>query len=333
MLKKDINNYKLTSYDELMAKPLIPAEWVLEGLIPKVGVSLLAGDGGIGKSWLALHLAQCVASGTKFLGTFPVTQGKVLIIDEENHETLIRERCEKLHVGTPIINRDLNIHISANTGINIDDADDFEWLMKTVQEICPTLIIIDSLIRVHTKDENSANEMQEVLHQAKRLAEEGNTSILFTHHTSKPFQGRQRTSVRGSTDIRNFVDSVLFVYKKGQHTVVEHDKSRWGIPIKPFGFEIADIVAGESVRLNIVDISLSYQRESKSAEAEKLILSLVKDGDMVSRQEIIAAGKNNRPYISETTMDKNLKRLKKAGKIVASGDQGKDKYYSENIAV
>jgi len=331
MLNNDINKYKLTSYNELMAKPLKPAEWVLEGLIPKVGVSLLAGDGGIGKSWLALHLAQCIASGNKFLGTFPVTQGKVLIIDEENHETLIRERCEKLHLGTPIINRDLNIHISANTGINIDDANDFEWLMKTVKEICPTLVIIDSLIRVHTKDENSANEMQEVLHQAKRLAEDGNTSVLFTHHTSKPYQGRQRTSVRGSTDIRNFVDSVLFVYKKGQHKVVEHDKSRWGTPIKPFGFEIADIDVGVSVRLNIVDISLSYQRESKWAEAEKLIFSLVKNGAIASRKEIIAAGKSNRPYISETTMDKNLSRLVKAGKLDSSGGDGKNKLYSEKI--
>ncbi len=206
--------YKLTSYRELMAKPPKPAEWVLERMIPKVGVSILAGDGGIGKSWLALHLALCVANGTKFLGRFQITQGKVLIIDEEGSETSTRLRCENLHASTPIVNRNLDIRISENSGINIDNDDDFEWLLKTVKEFCPSLVIIDSLIRVHNKDENSANEMQGVLRQAKRLAHECNTSILFVHHTSKPFQGRQKTSVRGSTDIRNFVDSVLFVYKK-----------------------------------------------------------------------------------------------------------------------
>ena len=327
MINPDTTKYKLISYHELMAEPAKPMEWVLDRMIPKVGVSILAGDGGIGKSWLALDLALCVASGAKFLGRFQVTQGKVLIIDEEGCETSTRLRCEDLHTGTPIVNRNLDICFSENNGINIDNDNDLEWLIKTTKDFGPSLVIIDSLIRVHTKDENSANEMQGVLRQAKRLADECNTSILFVHHTSKPYQGRQKTSLRGSTDIRNFVDSVLFVYKKWQHKVVEHDKSRFGIAVEPFGFEITDVNGG--VRLDTVDINQNYQRESKWAEAERLIFSVLKDGKKVSREELLAAGDKNIPRIGSTTMDKNLRRLEKTGRLESSGGDGKYKYYFE----
>ena len=317
--------YKLTSYHDLMAKPPKPMEWVMDRMIPKVGVSILAGDGGIGKSWLALHLAQCVASGTKFLGVYPVTQGKVWIIDEESSEISTKQRCEKLHLGTPITNRNLDIYISAFSGINIDDEVDMRWLLKTVKEISPSLVIIDALIRVHTKEENSAKEMQGVLRQAKMLADEGNTSILITHHTSKSYQGRQKTSARGSTDIRNFVDSLLFIYQKRQYKVIEHDKSRHGIAVDPFGFEIKDLNGG--VKLEIADITNSYLRESKFAEAEKVIFNLVMNGKKVSRKELIAAGYKNRPRIGRTTMDKNLLRLVENGRLDTDGGDGIDKFY------
>jgi len=308
-----------------MAEPAKPMEWVLDRMIPKVGVSILAADGGFGKSWLSLHLSLCVASGTKFLGQFPVTQGKVLIIDEESSEISIRQRCEKLYAGTPITKRNLDIYISALSGINIDDEDDMDWLLKKVHEIKPSLVIIDALIRVHTKDENSAKDMQGVLRQAKRLAEEGKTSILITHHTSKSYQGRQKTSSRGSTDIRNFVDSLLFGYQKGQQKVIEHDKSRHGMAVEPFGFAIKD--ENDGVKLEIAEIINTHQRESKWAEAEKLIFSMLKDGKKVSREELLTAGDKNIPRIGRTTMDKNLRRLEKAGTLESSGGDGKYKYY------
>jgi predicted ATP-dependent serine protease len=319
--------FELTSYKQLMTEPLKPLEWVLEGFIPKVGVSLLTGDGGIGKSWVALYLAQCVASGTNFLGIYPVTQGKVLIIDEENHKTVIRSRCEKLHLGTSTTNRDLEISFLENKGIYIDNNNDFVGLSKAIKEFGPSLVIIDALVRVHTKDENSAMEMRDVFRRAKRIADECNTSVLFTHHTPRAYQGRASSSVRGSTDIRNAVDSVLFVYKAGQHKAIKHDKSRYGNEVEPFGFEIIDRNGG--VGLELTDIRQSYQRESKWAEAEKVIFSLLKKYGKVSRYQFLEAGNNNHPRISVTTMDKNLLRLEKAGRLSSEGGDGGTKYYFE----
>ncbi len=70
-------------------------------------------------------------------------------------------------------------------------------------------------------------------------------------------------------------------------------------------------------------------RESKHVEAEKVIFNLVKNGNRVSRKELIFAGKKNNIYIGETTIYKNLCRLVKAGRIDANGGDGKNKYYFE----
>ncbi len=54
---------------DLMRTAYEPTEWVWDQLVLKNEVNLLFGDGGIGKSLLALHLAISVAAGRPLLGT------------------------------------------------------------------------------------------------------------------------------------------------------------------------------------------------------------------------------------------------------------------------
>ena len=93
------NRYEPITYEYLLANPPKEPEWLVDTLFPAGTVNVLAGDGGVGKSWLALHLSLCVATGYKFLGIFPVRQGKVLLIDEENLNVLIWQRLKKLAAG------------------------------------------------------------------------------------------------------------------------------------------------------------------------------------------------------------------------------------------
>lgn len=56
--------------------------WVVDGIVPDGYVSLLYGDGGLGKSALAVHLALCVVTGQGFAG-HAVRPGRVLYVDGE----------------------------------------------------------------------------------------------------------------------------------------------------------------------------------------------------------------------------------------------------------
>lgn len=45
--------------------------------------------------------------------------------------------------------------------------------------------------------------------------------------------------IRGSTDIRAFMDYILFVDKSADGILITHEKSRWSEPVTPFGVRFA----------------------------------------------------------------------------------------------
>ena len=59
-----------------------PMEWLVKGIIPEGHATILSGDGGLGKSYVAEYLALCVVRGEPFFGR-PVKRGNVLWVDAE----------------------------------------------------------------------------------------------------------------------------------------------------------------------------------------------------------------------------------------------------------
>ncbi|MGH9815734.1 MAG: AAA family ATPase, partial [Candidatus Acidiferrales bacterium] len=74
-------------------------EWLVDGMVPRGGVTLIAGESGTGKTWLGLLLADGVSKGTTFLGR-NCQRADVLYLDRENPESLIYERTQLLGMGT-----------------------------------------------------------------------------------------------------------------------------------------------------------------------------------------------------------------------------------------
>ncbi len=82
---------------ELMAAELPDLNWAVEGLLCQ-GLAILAGAPKIGKSWLALYIGVCVASGRKALGAMPVQSGEVLYLALEDTERRLQDRL-KMMIG------------------------------------------------------------------------------------------------------------------------------------------------------------------------------------------------------------------------------------------
>ncbi|MCU0909864.1 MAG: AAA family ATPase [Rhodobacteraceae bacterium] len=64
---------------DLEGRPVPERPWLVPDLVPSKTVTLFSGDGGTGKSLLALQLCAAVASGGAWLG-LPVAQGRALMI-------------------------------------------------------------------------------------------------------------------------------------------------------------------------------------------------------------------------------------------------------------
>lgn len=75
-----------------------PLKWLVAGLVPKDHLTMLIGDGGTGKSFLALHMAICVATGNPFLRR-GVRRGCVLYVDHELDEDEQKRRTARVAEG------------------------------------------------------------------------------------------------------------------------------------------------------------------------------------------------------------------------------------------
>lgn len=224
-------NLKPFTLTELYNQVFPPGRWVVKDLIALGTITALTGDSNSYKTFLTQAMASSVVSGNPFLGHFPVTPGKVLVVDEENHRRHIQERFKSLG-----INATSDIIFLSSEGIKIDNEEHLKKLKEIIEKEKPTLVILDSLVRLHRGEENSAKEMSAAFSAMKQLVSD-DRAILFIHHHRKP-QGFARKninhSIRGSSDIIAAVDSHLAIDRRGNDFVVAQTKMRLQPEVKPF---------------------------------------------------------------------------------------------------
>jgi len=184
---------------DLLALPVEPVSWLVERMIPRAAVTLVAGEPGSYKSWLALCLGRSVSEGAPFLDrACPALP--VLYLDRENPQAVVRERMQVLGIRSAEHLRVWGGWL-ADAPPSIGDA----RLVQIARQWKP-LIIFDSLIRFHDGDENSATEMSPVMGDLRALAHAGAT-VVALHHRAKSEASRYR----GSSDILGGVDVAVAV--------------------------------------------------------------------------------------------------------------------------
>lgn len=214
-----------------------PVRWVIQDMICHGDLHMLIGEPSIGKSWLTMGMAIAVAGGTEYLGR-PTEQGRVLYVDEENPEDLIYHRLHKLG-----LTRDLakNIRYLSNESIRLDKQAD--ELVTEALDYDPTLIILDSLTRFHTEDENNAGAMAALFNNALMpLARQTGAAVVLIHHANKTDSNSSYKRSRGSGDITAGADCGYDVRAVAERTVaVSNYKSRRAAQQDTFYVTIKDV--------------------------------------------------------------------------------------------
>lgn len=191
-------------------------EWIVEGLIPQGELSLIVGPPKIGKTLLGTALAVSVAAGEPFAGKFPVRQGAVLLIMEEDQASEIAFRLRILAKG---IGRDLaRLPIETLVRKRFRLGEGIAWLQGKLAALKPTLVVIDSLSRVHSCRENDVGEMSSLLGPLAPMVEEHKSSLVLLHHVRKPQNGVTSidlNDVRGSGDLTAYARSNLLLGRDG----------------------------------------------------------------------------------------------------------------------
>ncbi len=183
-------------------------DWVVAGMFSKGSVSLIVGEGGSKKTYLAIDCAVCVAMGQPWLG-FSTTQGTVLYVDEESGKVRLKKRLRAVMRGHRA-GRETPVAWTVLEQFNLTDIQDVEHVASLIDEVKPSLVVIDALAdAMPGADENSVKDVHPVFQRLRGMAETKQCAVVVLHHANKAGGYRGSTAIKGAVDLMLMVDSKL----------------------------------------------------------------------------------------------------------------------------
>ncbi len=315
----------LSVADILDMKP--PKEpFLVKKLIPHKSICVLSGYPESCKSWILLHLAQCVASGKPLFGEFKTKKVAVLIIDEETGVEEFRRRIKLMR-----FRRKLPIYIFSQREIKVDSPNDLNIIINLIREKNIKLVIIDPFIAIHSKIENSAEEMQKVVEAFQKLVFTEAT-VLFAHHHRKE-SGEANISLsqtlRGSSALSGRVDSHLDVKKLEENQsetilAITQVKSRRGKKISPFKLKMIE----QDGKIIFELVGEYDEKKIKSEEIKSKIISILEELKSADFDELFEKLKGT---IGKVRLRETLNKLKGKGEIDSKKiEHGKEIFWKKD---
>ena len=178
---------KFTSCPELIAAPYTPLRYLINELIPRSTLVLMHGDPRTRKSYTALELAICCASGLPAFGfeRFKSEHSRVLYLSQEDPEHIVRERIRGI-INDKEIDPPPNLFLGIHRNINLDQDAPKRYLYDQVKSEGYDLIFIDPIRRFTANADKGPSEVTPVTTYLRRFSVELNASIGILHHNTKP---------------------------------------------------------------------------------------------------------------------------------------------------
>ncbi len=251
---------------------------VLGGGVVPGSLVLVGGDPGIGKSTLLLQVSSELSRKKE----------RVLYISGEESVKQTKIRADRLGIAND------NLFVLAET--------DVEYIEKVIEEMNPTLVIIDSIQTVYldgvTSAPGSVSQVRECTASFMRIAKTKGIAIFIVGHVTK--QG----SIAGPRLLEHMVDSVLYFEGERHHTfrILRAVKNRFGSTNEIGIFEMKE--EGLAEVLNPSEIFLE-ERTSGSAGSTVVASMEGTRTVLVEIQSLISPTSFGNPRRMATGLDQN----------------------------
>ena len=282
--------------------------WLIDNLWPTEGVGVIGAHPKCAKTWLGLEMAVAVASGRPCLGRFEVTQpGTVLVFLAEDSHHAVRERLDTLCWQHKVVLSAIDLLVIDVPVLRLDSPKQLEQLNATVAHYKPKMLLMDPLVRLHSRDENSSQELTPILGNLRTIQKRHKTAIVLVHHARKRVSSSQPgQSLRGSGDIFAWADVLHYIERKKNllNLTIEHRSA-------PAPDPLTLRLVKEIPHLEIVD----DKRPAEPSLQERIIATLKRSPGPLRRTQLRSLLAVNNKRLGEA-----LTALEKIGRIRRTND-------------
>ena len=276
---------------DFAARSLRPRPWLVPGMIPDRTVTLLAGDGGTGKSLLAQQLAAAVSTGGNWLGA-ALVQGRAIYLSAEDDLDEVHRRLVDIAEADGLALDDLiDLHVVPLAGLDAvlasprSHSDILErtplWnqLVATVKAIRPQLLVIDNLADAFAGNENARPQARQFIGMLRGLAIENELAVLVISHPSLTGMANG-AGTSGSTAWSNSVRSRLYLERVKAAENAEPDPDLRVLRTMKANYAqvgIETLMRWEQGSFRLVESTGASQldRAAAAAKAERVFLALL----------------------------------------------------------
>lgn len=228
-------------------EPVTIANDFVEGLLISQGMSVIYGETNSGKTFFATDLALHVACGWPWNGR-EVTRGAVLYCAlEGSHGITNRVAAFKHHHAI----HSLPFAILPVAVDMLNSSSDVDGILKAITKVSEragmpvVLTVIDTLSRaISGGNENSPDDMGEIVRNGTRIQQEGNTHVAWVHHTGKD----QAKGARGHSLLRAATDTEIEILAENGNHTARVTKQRDLECAGEFNFSLKVVELGENHR-------------------------------------------------------------------------------------
>ncbi|WP_083232859.1 AAA family ATPase [Endozoicomonas atrinae] len=290
-----------------------PINWLVKGFLEMDSLSLMFGEPACGKSFVAIDLACCVATGKEWHGKQVKQQGPVFYIAGEGFNGLSRRLMAwQQTYGYNLRNAPLYVSKCSASLTNYANAlavsDSIEKIIQQNNSAIPSMIVIDTLARnFGPGDENATQEMNVFINHIDQLLRvKYQCNVLIVHHTGVGSKDRARVN----SALKAALDAEYAVVKSDDSVNIVTKKMKDADEPKPINFQF------EPVQLPFLD----EDGERQYSCVFRYIESTAEEPEEPARKRIKKLGDRQRRILEtlNSLMNNAQQRLENSGRDPAN---------------
>lgn len=302
-----------------------PLRWKVAGLVPEGFITVLAADGGTGKSYFAIFLSLCVALGRALFG-LGVNRGRVLYVDYELDLDEQRRRVARVArgIGVSVDDERLRDRIYyTRPGDPLGTSEAHEHVLTLIDRYDIDLVVLDSLTVGSAGSDVTASE--DVVPVMQRFCEWG-TVFAIDHVSSASARGNaSRARPFGSVFKRNIARSTFTLAQADAGGyLLQPDKNNFAAKQDLVTYDVD--FGDDMVRFKSVDVTDDAMAGALAdLSTHEVTFTAVKSlygssGAPVPVADIVAWRDDHEEGIAAGTVRNHLTVLKRRGKIETTAE-------------